>query len=486
MKVKQIVVGILILAVGFAGGVWLGGEEEMPTAEAGTYRCPMHPTVVSEKPGSCPICGMDFVKDRAEEEAHAHGGSTSSGERKILYWRAPMDPNFISETPGQSPMGMDLIPVYEDEVMGAGGGVKIDPIMVQNIGVKTAIVEHRPLSRTVRTVGRVDYDETRITDVNTKVMGWVEKLFVNYTGQEVKKGQPLLEIYSPELVAAQEEYLTALEYVQRLEKSASKEIITGARDLLNSSKQRLFYWDITGQQIAELERTRKVKRTMTLHSPQEGIVIHKAVYNGSHIKAGQHLYRIADLDRVWIYADIYEYEIPWIKVGQEAEVELSYAPGKVRRGKVTFIYPFLDSKTRTAKVRMAFPNPELALKPEMYANVKIKPVVSRHAVVVPTQSVIHSGERNVVILDMGNGRFLPRELVLGVEAEGVYEVIEGLKGGEKIVISAQFLIDSESNLKAALAGMVEKPSGDQEEASGDQQHPEAEQERASFTGHPPE
>ncbi len=422
MKTKQSIVVILALGVGFATGVWMGGDHGTghEATEAATYRCPMHPTMVSERPGSCPICGMDLVADKTHGEAHV------SGERK----------------------------------MESGRGVKIDPATVQNIGVKTAVVERQPLVRTVRTVGRVDYDETRMTDVNTKVTGWVERLFVDYTGQMVKKGQPLLEIYSPELVAAQEEYLTALDYNQRLMESASEEIAAGALDLLRSARQRLLYWDITEEQIAELERTRQVKRTMTLHSPQQGVVVHKDVFDGAHIKAGQHLYRIADLSRVWIYAHIYEYELPWIKMGQEAEVELSYEPGKTFRGKVTYVYPFLESKTRTVKVRMVFPNPGIKLKPEMYANVKIKPVVSRNAVVVPTQAVIRSGTRNVVILDLGEGRFLPREVVLGVEAEGVTEAIKGLAEGDRIVTSAQFLIDSESHLKAALATM----GGDRSEA----------------------
>lgn len=460
MNTKQVVVVILALVVGFIAGVWIGGEGESGhgEAEGATYRCQMHPARVSDRTGSCPVCGMDLVKDRPEEEAH--DGSATSGERKIFYWRAPMDPNYVSEKPGKSPMGMDLIPVYEDEVMGSGGGVKIDPYTVQKIGVKTAVVERRPLSRTVRTVGRVGYNETRMTDVNTKVMGWVEKLFVNYTGQSVVKGQPLLELYSPELVAAQEEYLTALDYHRRLAEKASEEIAAGAMDLLRSAKQRLLYWDIMESQIAELERTRQVKRTMTIHSPQEGVVVHKAVFDGAHIKVGQHLYRIGDLSQVWIYADIYEYELPWIEVGQEAEVELSYAPGKTFRGKVTYIYPFLESKTRTVKVRMVFPNPEMKLKPEMYANVKIRSMVSRDAVVVPTQAVIRPGDRNVVILNLGEGRFLPQEVVLGVEANGFTEVIEGLGEGARIVTSAQFLIDSESNLKVALTSMT----GDRSEA----------------------
>ncbi len=425
MYTKTIVAVILALAIGFVVGIWLGGDDgpESHDTGPGVYRCPMHPTVVSDRPGSCPVCGMDLVPDQPGPSAH----EGSHGEE-------------VAE-------------------------VRIDPSTVQNMGVRFARVERRALSRTVRALGRVDYDETRMTDVNTKVTGWVEGLFVDFTGQEVKKGQPLLEIYSPELVAAQEEYLTALDYVRRLEDSASAEALEGARALLGASRQRLMYWDITEAQILELKATRQTKRTMTIHSPQEGVVVHRAVFDGAYIKAGEHLYRIADLSRVWVYADIYEYELPWIRKGQAAEVVLSYSPGRVFQGVVTYIYPFLESKTRTAKVRMIFDNPELELKPEMFATVRIRSEVAKQAVVVPAQAVIRSGERNVVILDLGEGRFAPREVTLGVETSDVYEVTEGLRGDERIVISSQFLIDSESNLKAALATM-----GGNHEASAPMEH----------------
>ena len=425
MYTKTIVAVILALAIGFVVGIWLGGDDGPESHDTGpaVYRCPMHPTVVSDRPGSCPVCGMDLVPDQPGPSGHEGGHGEEVAE------------------------------------------VRINPATVQNMGVRVARVERRALSRTVRALGRVDYDETRMTDVNTKVTGWVEGLFVDFTGQEVKKGQPLLEIYSPELVAAQEEYLTAMEYVRRLEDSASAKALEGARSLLGASRQRLMYWDITEAQILELEATRQTKRTMTIHSPQEGVVVHRAVFDGAYIKAGEHLYRIADLSRVWVYADIYEYELPWIRKGQAAEVVLSYSPGRVFQGVVTYIYPFLESKTRTAKVRMIFDNPELELKPEMFATVRIRSEVAKQAVVVPAQAVIRSGERNVVILDLGEGRFAPREVTLGVETSDVYEVTEGLRGDERIVISSQFLIDSESNLKAALATM-----GGNHEASAPMEH----------------
>ena len=450
---KYAIAVILSLAAGTALGLWLGGAGgaamHAHEEEAEVHRCPMHPTVVSEGPGSCPVCGMDLVPDKPAAD------SASDGERAIAYWRAPMDPSFTSHEPGKSPMGMDLVPVYEDELQ-AEGTVTIDPATVQNIGVRTAPVERRTLHRTVRTVGRVDYDETRMADVNTKIAGWVEKLFVDYTGQMVEKGEPLLQIYSPELVAAQEEYLTAVDYSERLRAGAGGEAAAGARDLLSAALQRLRYWDISDRQIEELRQTGEVRRTMTVDSPQQGTVVHKAVYDGQHIGPGQHLYRIAELSRVWVYADIYEYELPWVREGQEAEVELSYLPGKSFTGKVTYVYPFLEAETRTVKVRMSFANPELELKPEMYANVTIQsPLPADSVLAVPVQAVIHSGPRRLAVVSLGEGRFQPREIRVGAEAEGLYEVLEGLREGERIVTSAQFLIDSESNLKAAVSSLGE-------------------------------
>ena len=461
--IKYIISIVITLGVGIGIGMWLieTPVTETVAEEAAIYRCPMHPTVIHEEAGSCPICGMDLVKD-----APAQTVSVTGGERKIAYWRAPMDPSYTADQPGKSPMGMDLVAVYEDE-LGAEGTVQIDPVTVQNIGVKTVKVEKRALSRTIRAVGRVDYDETRMTDVNTKINGWVEKLHVAATGQEVEKGQLLLELYSPELVAAQEEYLTALDYKRRLEKEAAADVIEGGVTLLNASAQRLRYWDITDEQIATLERTRKVKRSMHVYSPQEGIVVHKAVFEGAHIKAGQHLYRIAELSHVWIYADIYEYELPWIKAGQDAEVELSYLPGQSFSGKVTYIYPFLNPKTRTAKVRIEFANPGFLLKPDMYANVRFKSLVAPSALVVPVQAIILSGERSVAVVSLGDGKFQPRDIQLGVEADGYYEVLDGLHEDMRIVTSAQFLIDSESNLKAAVSGMT-SPSMEENEHAGHQ------------------
>lgn len=467
---KYIIAIVIALVAGIGIGTQMAGDGPATTAasdqeEATTYRCPMHPTVTDDHPGSCPICGMDLVPDRPV--ATGSGG----GERVIAYWRAPMDPSFTSPEPGKSPMGMDLVPVYEDE-LAQEGTVKIDPVTVQNIGVRTAKVELRPIGRRIRTVGRVDYDETLMTDVNTKVAGWVENLHVDYTGQDVARGQPLLEIYSPELVAAQEEYLTALDYHERLRGNAAKEgVIRGAQDLLQASAQRLRYWDVTDEQIAELERRRVVRRTMTIYSPQQGVVVHKAVFDGQHIKPGQHLYRIADLSRVWVHADIYENELPWITTGQPANVDLSYLPGRTFRGEISYIYPYLDSKTRTVQIRLVFDNADGVLKPDMYANVSAEAMLADKAITIPVQAVIHTGERHVAVVNLGEGRFQPRDIQVGVESDGRYQVLSGLRVGEEIVTSAQFLIDSESNLKAAVSDMrggggSEVPADDTTEHEG--------------------
>lgn len=364
-----------------------------------------------------------------------------SGER-ILYWRDPMDPTMRSDKPGKSPMGMEMVPVYEGE---EGGGVKIDPTTVQNIGVRYETAQQRALSKTIRTVGKVDYDEKRLYYVNTKISGWVEKLYVNYTGKFVKKGDPLLEIYSPELVSAEEEYIIALAY---------KDTDPDQAELFRRAHRKLMYWDIPHEQIVRLEETRQPEKTMALVAPETGVVVEKDVLEGGSIMAGTNLYKIADLSTVWVYADIYEYEVPFVKIGQEAKVTLAYIPGEVFTGTVSYIFPYLNSETRTVRVRIEMPNPSGALKPEMFATVELHSPVSIDAVAVPEQAVIHSGERNVVVVSRGDGRFESRDVTLGVLAGGYYQVLDGIAEGEQIVVSSQFLIDSESNLKAALQQMT--------------------------------
>ncbi|MBL7074453.1 efflux RND transporter periplasmic adaptor subunit [candidate division KSB1 bacterium] len=462
-----------VLVLSLAGNIWLfwgkgsrtqTEDREMTLSashqheESGKqlYSCGMHPQVIMDKPGNCPICGMKLtpIKGTGGE------GSRATKERKIKYWVAPMDPTYISDRPGKSPMGMDLVPVYEGEAEESGSIIRIDPVIVQNMGVKTQRVKRMDLRRKIRTVGRVDYDEKKLYRINTKISGWLEKLYVNYTGQVVKKGEPLLEIYSPELVTTQEEFLLALRNRELLGPSSFKEISQGAQELLESTRRRLKYWDIPDEQIKQLEEGGKISKTMTLVAPVTGVVVHKNAEEGLHVMPGMDLYRIADLSTVWVYVDIYEYELPWVKVGQRVEMELSYTPGKVYRGNVIYIYPYLDPKTRTAKVRLEFANPGMRLKPDMYANIKIQPVAARDVAVVPEEAVIHSGERTLVFLAKGEGRFESRDVTLGLEGEGgYYEVLEGLEEGDVIVTSAQFLLDSESKLQEAIQKMLAAKGG---------------------------
>ncbi len=391
-------------------------------------------------------------------ESEAGSGET----KKVRYWQAPMDPTYIRETPGKSPMGMDLIPVYEGEEDNLEAGiVKIDPVTAQNIGVRTKKVKSQVLTKIVRTVGRVDYDEKRVHHVNTKIEGWVEKLYVDFTGQKVKKDDYLLAIYSPKLVATQEEYLLAKSYQGQAKKGTG---LPGGDSVLELAKKRLELWDVPSHQIRELEETGLIKKTIHVHSPADGIVVEKKVQEGMFVKPGVNLYIIADLKKVWVYADVYEYEMAWIKEGQEAEMTLPAYPGEVFKGKISFINPFMEPKTRSVKVRLEFDNASGKLKPDMFANVKFKSSMKNRAVAVPAEAVLLTGERSVVIVARGDGKFSPRPVTLGIEAGGFYEVLEGLSEGEEVVTSAHFLIDSESRLKEAIEKMLE-PKG-QEEGSG--------------------
>lgn len=374
------------------------------------YTCGMHPFIIQDEPGDCPICGMKLTPVKA-------GGAAT----------------------------------------GAAGSVTIDPATIQNMGVRTAPVQRRDLARTIRTVGLVTYDEPRQYSLNSKIEGWVERLHVNQSGQPVSKGQPLLEIYSPELVAAQEEYLLALANRGRLETSPFPEIAEGAARLLEAARSRLRYWDISEAQIRKLETGGEVRRTMTIHSPYQGVVTDKKVVEGMRVMAGQELLQIADLRRVWINADLYEFELPWVRQGLTAEVELPFADqqkGPRLTGKITYIYPYLQGETRTARARIEFDNPDLALKPGMYANVLIRSEAIPQALVVPEAAVLAVGASHRVFVAMGEGRFEPREVTTGLhDDQGFVQITSGLAEGEPVVVSAQFLFDSESKLQEALRKM---------------------------------
>ena len=405
----------------------------------------------------------------------SESGGPCPGGAAPLYWKAPMDPGYVRDQPGKSPMGMDLVP----ECPGASGGVPegavvVDAATVQNIGVRTAPVERRDLARSVRAVGRVAYDERRVAHVHTKVQGWVERLFVEYVGQRVERGQPLLELYSPELVATQEELLLAARYRDTTRDSPFEDVHSGGESLFAAAKRRLVLWDIPERDIERLLHTGEVKRTLTLYAPASGFVTELGVRSGMQVRPHANLYTIADLSKVWLLADVYEFEIPWLEVGRQATVEISYRPGEEMRGELTYIAPFLDPETRTVEVRLELDNPDGKLKPEMFGSAVIAGTPRPDALAIPADAVLRSGTRTIAVVALGEGRFEPRDIELGLDTgDGWLEVRAGLFEGERVVVSSQFLIDSESNLQEAVRKLLASrtqegsaPSGASAEHSG--------------------
>jgi RND family efflux transporter MFP subunit len=427
------------------------------------YTCGMHPFIISDKPGKCPICGMTLTKigdplTEAAAGSAAQGAAAGKGERKLLFYRHPMNPGVTSPVPAKDEMGMDYVPVYEDEVGGGGNAVagystvKVGVDSLRLAGVQTAPAVREKISRTVRAVGNVVPDETRVRRVQTKIEGWVEKLHVNFTGQVVAKGQPLLDLYSPELVASQREYLLAIEMHDRMKENPYPEEREMAAQLIESSRRRLELFDVPQSFIAELERTKNPRRTVTLNAPVSGYVTVKEVFEGTRVMPGMELFTVTDLSRMWIEADLYEYEARAVRLGQVATLAPSYDSGLRLKGKVTYVYPTLSPESRTLKVRFEFPNPGLRLKPQMYADVFLE-LDSATGVVIPDSALIETGLRQIVFVDLGGGSLEPREVKVGVRGEGKAQILSGVKEGERVAVRANFLLDSESKLKAALTGM---------------------------------
>jgi len=361
---------------------------------------------------------------------------------KILYYRDAMNPSFTSDKPGKAPDGMDLVPIYEGE--DGENGVKIDPAMVQSIGVQTEKAIMRTLTRDVRATATIMPDERRVSIITTKVMGYVQKLFVNYTGQRVKVGQELYGVYSPDLVSAQAEYL------QVFKNTDSKD----SGQFLQSARKRLMNWDVTEAQIAELEKRGTPERVLTIVSPAEGLVAEKTVVEGQTIEPGMQLYKLIDYSHVWVEASIYQQDVPLVNIGQQGTIDLDYYPGEHFTGTITYIAPELNMETRTLKVRLEATNTStFKIKPGMNATVTIHSILNKKAITVPDQAIIRSGLRTLVVVAKGNGYFEPREIKVGQTAGGYTGALEGVREGEDIVVSSQFLIDSESNLKAAVMKM---------------------------------
>ena len=377
----------------------------------------------------------------------------------IGYWRGQQAPKAgpapSAHPTGEPPPGSASMEGHDM----SSGEVNVSPERQQLVGIRTASAEIRPMVKKIRTVGIVTYDETRVAQVFSKVEGWIDKLTVNYTGKLVQKGQPLFTLYSPELVSTQEEYLLALKAKQTLGSSSIKEISLGSDSLLESAHRRLSLWDISEQQIMDLEKTGKPKTTLTFYSPISGFVLKKDAFQGMRVMPDKELYTIADLSTVWVNADIYEYELADIHVGQKATINLSYFPARKFVGKVSWISPVLDEKTRTTKVRLEFANRDFILKPEMYANAEIE-IDAGRKLAVPDEAVLDSGLRKIVFLDKGQGRFEPAEVKIGNKFDGYYEVLAGLSPGERILASASFLLDSESRLKEAMGAIAGMPGMD--------------------------
>ena len=428
------VVAILI-GVGFAGplraglaaaGHWLGfGHDHESDAVAHTdadgqvqyYTCGMHPWVILPGPGDCPICHMALT---------------------------PIDPAKFT------------------------GEIAIDPVVVQNIGVRVQPVVTGPLTRTIRTVGTVDYNERAIRDVNIKTPGWIEELYVDFVGARVEAGDPLLALYSPQLYAAQEEYLLALKNQGRVGSELAPDASQGAADLLDAARTRLAYFDITEEQIRQLQQTGKPSKTMTIQSPHTGVVIAKHANEGMKVDPGMQVFRIADLSKVWVLVTLYEYQLPYVDEGMKASMSLPYIPGQTFEGEVIYIYPYLETKTREVQVRLEFENPHNLLKPGMFANVTLQNTLAREKTLAPRSAVIDTGERQVAFVSRGEGKFEPRDVRLGVETgEGMVEVISGLKPGEMVVTSGQFLIDSEAKMREALAKMIRGDLASKQQATAE-------------------
>jgi membrane fusion protein, copper/silver efflux system len=426
---RNFILGFLAAAALLTGGYFAythrGTLISMKTAPKRLYHCPMHPTYISDKPGDCPICGMKLVPIEPASSGQHAGHETGASA-------------------GQQAMAESMVPGYAP--------VAIPAERIQSMGIMLAEASRLSLDQSFRTYGRVTYDETRIHHVHTRFEGYIEDLFVNYTGQFVTKGQPLFSVYSPELYATQNEYLLALRAKEQSRQSKESSGIGGESsiDLVAAARERLALWNIGDQEIRDLERTRKPSRALTIFSPASGYVTSKTAVHGLKVTPADNLYDIVDLSVVWVLADIYEVNLPFVQTGQPAAMDLDYRPGKTWRGKVVFIDPTLDASTRTVKARLEFANPNNELKPEMYAHVVIGGSRAT-GIAVPESAVIATGERDIVFVAKGDGVFEPREVVLGVHVRNMYEIKQGVSEGEKVVTGANFLLDSESKLKAAVS-----------------------------------
>lgn len=443
MKSKRRMTAVVLAAVALGAMLTLGACTSDPAGQeqAALYQCPMHPDVTSDKAGDCPICGMRLVpvdlgpKAAKAAELPAQG----AGEREILYWVAPMDASFTSPTPGKSPMGMDLVPVYKNEVGAASdvdgrATVAIDARRIQQLGVRMAAARVTDAVQTIRTVGFVEPDAQRIRHMHVKISGWLERVPVQTPGDPVARGQVLYELYSPDLVATQEELLAAVR--------------AGNAGAAAAARERLSYWDVAAGDIAAIERGGKVWRRIPFRSPSNGYIHEIKAVEGTFVREMTELYVLMNLDRVWVLGKFYETDLEVLRVGASANVRLP--SGKEVRSEALYVYPTVDRQTRFVSVRFSFANQNLALRPGMYVDVVYRAELGP-AVVVPADAVIRTGSRAIAFVDLGGGRFEPRELDIGPMVDGGVVVYDGIDDGDLVAVQANFFIDSESSLKAALA-----------------------------------
>ena len=453
-------VALLAAAAGVAGtlavlhGHLRPAESRATTSPAATssshkqlYTCGMHPQVVQDHPGTCPICHMKLTPMRND----GSNGGGGQGQKKIVYWWDPMlGPSSISDKPGKSAMGMDLVPVYEDAAAG-GPRVTIDPTVVQNMGVRTAEVTRGPLDVTVRTVGMLKVPEPGLHDVTLRVNGWVEKLYADTDGMHLGAGDRLFDLYSPDLQVAAEELISAVRSLRTIEPAAGDAVKKDAQSLVESAKRKLRLWDVAEQDVDAIAAAERPPRTVTFRSPATGHVVEKMVVQGSAVQSGMKLMRIEDHSKLWLDAEVYQGQFPLVSVGQPVEATVEGAPGKTFKGQVSFIYPHVDHMTRTQTVRATLDNSDLQLRPGMYATAKIitRPVAD--ALLVPREAVLDTGTKQIAFVAEGDGHFDPRKVRTGLAGDGgKVQILEGLAPGEAVVTSGQFLMDVESRTTEAI------------------------------------
>lgn len=451
-----LVLASLVVLVAVVAVAWLSMPDTPHEHGAATqFLCPMHPQIVQDRPGSCPICGMDLVPATEEETAERAASGTNAA-----LWTCPMHPQIVKDGAGSCPIcGMDLVPVSQDEIEPNElaeyptpeglARVRLTDAKARRIGARSVPAVSTLFEREVRAVGNVAVDETRLRQVHTKTAGWVERLWANAEGEPVRRGAPLLEIYSPELLAAQEEFLVAQRARDHLAGSAVRDVAASGDSLLAAAWSRLRLLDMTDAEIAALAQTGEAKRTVVIPSPISGTILFRGIAQGARVEPGTILLTVADLSKVWVLAAVYEFELPFVREGQEATMTLPYLPGRSFAGKVTMIYPTLDPMTRTAKVRVEFANPDGTLKPEMYTEVRLVADLGER-LAIPNEAVMDTGKRSVVFVDEGEGVFSPREILTGLRLPDRIEVLSGLTAGERVLAQGNFFVDSESKLRAGL------------------------------------